>query len=96
MGLALKVIGEVRRVGRGGKKERTPLFPDISSYWTRHTWATIAAELDIPKEVIAHALGHSWAEGTTTDIYIRFDEKKVDDANRRIIDYVYNIEQENV
>lgn len=88
MGIGLKQIGELERKGLGGKKIRNPLFPDLSSYWTRHTWATIASELDIPKEVIAHALGHSWANGTTTDIYIRFDNKKMDEANRKVIDYV--------
>ena len=88
MGIGLKQIGKLERKGLGGKKIRTPLFPDLSSYWTRHTWATIASELDIPKEVIAHALGHSWANSTTTDIYIRFDNKKVDEANRKVIDYV--------
>lgn len=93
MGIALKEIGETERKGLGGKKIRKPLFPDLSSYWTRHTWATIAAEIDIPKEVIAHALGHSWANGTVTDIYIRFDEKKVDEANRKVLDYLYNINQ---
>jgi site-specific recombinase XerD len=93
MGIALKEIGETERKGLGGKKIRKPFFPDLSSYWTRHTWATIAAEIDIPKEVIAHALGHSWANGTVTDIYIRFDEKKVDEANRKVLDYLYNINQ---
>lgn len=88
MGVGLKKIGELERVGRGGKKMIEPLFPDLSSYWSRHTWATIAAELDIPKEVIAHALGHSWANSTTTDIYIRFDTKKVDEANRKVIDFL--------
>lgn len=91
MGIGLKQIGETERKGLGGKKSRNPLFPDLSSYWSRHTWATIAAELDIPKEVIAHALGHSWANSTTTDIYIRFDTKKVDEANRKVIDFVNNI-----
>lgn len=94
MGIGLKQIGKLERKGLGGKKIRTPLFPDLSSYWTRHTWATIASELDIPKEVIAHALGHSWANSTTTDIYIRFDNKKVDEANRKVIDYV-NIDDVN-
>lgn len=88
MGIGLKQIGETERKGLGGKKSRNPLFPDLSSYWARHTWATVAAELDVPKEVIAHALGHSWANSTTTDIYIRFDMKKVDEANRKVIDYV--------
>lgn len=62
-------------------------FPDITSYWARHTWATIAASLDIPKETIAAGLGHSG--NTVTDIYIDFDMRKVDDANRRIIDWVF-------
>lgn len=88
MGIGLKQIGETGRKGLGGKKSRNPLFPDLSSYWARHTWATVAAELDVPKEVIAHALGHSWANSTTTDIYIHFDMRKVDKANRKVIDYV--------
>lgn len=91
MGIGLKQIGETERKGLGGKKSRNPLFPDLSSYWARHTWATVATELDVPKEVIAHALGHSWANSTTTDIYIRFDMKKVDEANRKVIDFVNNI-----
>lgn len=91
MEIGLKQIGETERKGLGGKKSRNPLFPDLSSYWARHTWATVAAELDVPKEVIAHALGHSWANSTTTDIYIRFDMKKVDEANRKVIDFVNNI-----
>ena len=91
MGIGLKQIGETERKGLGGKKSRNPLFPDLSSYWAIHTWATVAAELDVPKEVIAHALGHSWANSTTTDIYIRFDMKKVDEANRKVIDFVNNI-----
>lgn len=82
----LRKMGEFKRVGRGGRKIRNPLFPELSSYWARHTWATIAASLDIPKETIAAALGHG---GTTvTDIYIDFDRRKIDEANRRVIDWV--------
>jgi site-specific recombinase XerD len=69
--------------------KRISAFPGLSIYWARHTWATVAAELDIPKETIAKALGHGGS--TVTDIYINFDNKKVDDANRKVIDYVlYN------
>lgn len=52
MGMALKQIGEMERKGLGGKKVRELLFPDLSLYWSRHTWATVAAELDIPMETI--------------------------------------------
>lgn len=87
MGIGLKKIGECERKGRGGKKVITPLFPDISSYWARHTWATIAANLDIPKETISAALGHEIGSSVTS-IYIRYDQAKVDEANRKVIDYV--------
>lgn len=83
----LKTIGPYERKGRGGKKTHTPLFPELSQYWCRHTWATIAAELDIPKETIAAALGHDMGN-TTTAIYINFNQKKVDEANRRVIDFL--------
>lgn len=82
----LKRIGEVKRTGRGGKKVFSPAFPGITSYWARHSWATIAASLDIPKETIAAALGHGG--NTVTDIYIDFDQGKVDEANRRVMDWV--------
>ena len=86
MNNALKNIGPLKRSGLGGKKERKPLFPSISSYWARHSWATIAASLDIPRDTIAHALGHGG--NTVTDIYIDFDQQKVDDANRKVLDWV--------
>lgn len=83
---ALQRIGEVERRGRGGKKVIASAFPELSSYWARHTWATIAASLDIPKDTIAAALGHGG--NTVTDIYIDFDQRKVDEANRRVLDWV--------
>ena len=88
MGIALKEIGNMERVGRGGKKVREPLFKDLSSYWSRHTWATIAASIDIPKETISEALGHSIGSEVTS-IYIKFDYKKVDEANRKVIDHIF-------
>ncbi|MDO5760966.1 MAG: hypothetical protein Q4Q06_08060 [Bacteroidota bacterium] len=48
--------------------------------------ATFASELDIPKEIIAKALGHG--SKTVTDIYINFNTKKIDEANRKVIDYI--------
>lgn len=83
---ALKHIGPVERVGRGGKKIFHPYFPELSTYWARHSWATIAASLDISRDTIAHALGHGG--NTVTDIYIDYDQGKVDEANRRVLDWV--------
>lgn len=86
----LSEIGPVEivkdKAGKLRKKQKTALFPGLSTYWARHTWATIAAELEIPKETIAATLGHGGNE--VTDIYIRFDQKKIDRAIRRVIDAV--------
>lgn len=90
----LKKIGECKRVGLGGKKIITPLFPNISSYWARHTWATIAASLDIPKETISAALGHEIGSKVTS-IYIDFDKKKIDKANRMVLDYISKIKKDS-
>lgn len=73
----------VRNMSRGLKK----MGFDISSYWARHTWASIAFEIGISKDVISLALGHS--NGVkVTDIYIKYDWTKVDEANRKVIDYI--------
>lgn len=74
-------------LGERGKVLGKGWFPDLSSNWARHTWATIASRLDLPKEVISRGLGHSFGL-SVTDIYIDFDNSKVDEANRRVIDYV--------
>lgn len=86
----LKLIGKVERKGLGGKKTREPEFPEISSYWSRHTWATIAADLDIPVETISMALGHK-AGYKITNVYIKFNHKKIDEANRKVIDHLLGI-----
>lgn len=88
----LKKIGDIHLIPNSGssgpmKKKYIGLYPRLSSYWARHSWATIAAELDIPKETIAAGLGHEIGSPTTS-IYIDFNQKKVDEANRRIIDYL--------
>lgn len=85
MNKALQNIG-CSRTGLGGKKQDDGVFAEITTYWARHSWATIAASLDIPKETIAAALGHGG--NTVTDIYIDFDQRKVDEANRRVLDWV--------
>lgn len=59
----------------------------LTTYDARYTWANIAAALDIPKETIAQALGHT--KPTVTDVYITFDRSKIDKANRAVVDYVW-------
>lgn len=86
LGDALKTIGTTYNpVSK--KWEGEALQPDISYYWARYTWATLAAELDIPERTIGAALGHSTSKSVTS-IYTRVDmRKKIDDANRKVIDH---------
>lgn len=70
-----------------GSLQRLGVHADLSTNWARHTWATIAAELEIPIETISHALGHQIGSPVTA-IYVAFNQKKVDEANRKVIDYL--------
>lgn len=91
----LRKIGPVKVVG--GKPQYTknhlpimqPLEPAITSYWARYSWATYAADLDIPKDTISEALGHKYGS-SITGVYIKFSRDKIDAANRKVIDYVLN------
>lgn len=87
MNRQLKTLGAEEIINNKGKKQKSNKYSFLSSYYTRHTWATIAAYLDIPKETIAAALGHEMGN-TTTAIYINFDQRKIDDANRAVIDFL--------
>ena len=70
------------------------LIPGCTSYYARHSVATIAAELDIPLDTIARMLGHTDPSRRITLVYVDFDQSKVDDANRKVIDYtLYNLKE---
>lgn len=73
---------KLRRIGQA------VCIPDITFYWARYTWATLAYEIGIPRDSISQSLGHSFAGPAVTSVYIDYDYKKVDEANRRVLDYV--------
>ena len=87
---ALKKIGHKEivpdKVGRLRKVVWHPIAEGMTVYTARYTFASIGAELEIPRETIALCLGHSWAD--VTDHYIAYGTKRIDDAVRKIIDYV--------
>lgn len=82
---ALQQIGCSRK-GRGGAKQDDSPFKGITSYWARHSWATIARKIGVSKDDIKLALGHG--AKTVSDIYIDEDLEKIDIANRKVLDYV--------
>lgn len=59
----------------------------VTTYYARHTWATLAFKLGISKDTISLALGHSFGV-RVTDTYINPDLSRVDEANRRVMDWV--------
>ena len=61
-------------------------WPKLSPYWARHTWASIAYSIGVLIDVIGQAMGHS--DRRVTEIYIAKDRSRVDEANRRVIDWV--------
>ena len=58
------------------------LIPGCTSYYARHSVASIAAELDVPLDTIARMLGHMDSTRRVTLIYVDFNQNKVDEANR--------------
>ena len=90
---ALKKIGTTDivpdRVGRRRKVVYHPLFPGITTYTARYTFASIAAnDLEIPTETIGKCLAHAWSKNTVTARYISDDRRKVDQAFDKVIRYV--------
>lgn len=69
------------------EKKIYPVIKGITTYYARHCWATFAYETGVPIDIIAQALGHS-TENRTTMIYVKYDRSLVDEANRKVIDYV--------
>jgi site-specific recombinase XerD len=88
MDRGLKKIGPSKRLpGRGGKIEFSPILPDISQYWCRHTTATLMSRMGVSIDLIACSLGHDNGN-KTTNIYVEYSQEAVDKANRNLIDFV--------
>lgn len=83
----LRKVGKERVAGK--KSIGKSILPDVCTGSARTSWATIAQEeLDIDREVIAAALGHSTVDVTSTYLRTKW-RKKIDDANRKVLDWVF-------
>lgn len=63
-------------------------WPYLTTYWARHSWSTIARYIGVSVDDIGLSLGHADTGHSTTMIYIEDDYKKIDIANRKVIDFV--------
>ena len=80
----------VRAVNTGLKSicEKIEIL-NITSYWFRHSWATIAQNhCGASTEMVAFCLNHSSAH-RVTEGYIKKDFSPIDELNRKVLDYVF-------
>jgi len=62
---------------------------DLTFYAFRHSWATIARnDLHIDKSIVSDALNHTDPTMRITDIYIKKDFRLINEANRKVVEYV--------
>ena len=78
----------ITAVNKGLKKisKDLELGDEVSTYYARHSWATIARNIcGVPKEDISMALNHSDPTHKVTDIYLATDWTIIDKANRKVL-----------
>lgn len=64
---------------------------NLQFYAARHSWATIAVnDCRIDKYTVHQALNHVGDKTSITDVYIKKDWRITDDANKKVLDYVFN------
>ena len=64
----------------------TTHIPDLTFYWSRHTFATLARnKCGIPKDEVAMALNHVDTVHRTTDIYIENDWTIMDEVQAKVV-----------
>lgn len=88
MNQALQKMGDLKRVGLGGKKiiDVNPTYKDLTTYWARHTWATLMTSIDAPQDVITMGLSH--ADGSMNAVYTKLDFDRLDQWNFKLIELV--------
>ena len=63
--------------------------PKLTSYVSRHSWATNARRNNTPTAIISQALGHDSEK--TTEIYLKsFDKEVIDDTNKALLDQIFD------
>lgn len=64
----------------------------LQFYQFRHTWATIARnDLGIDYYTVGAALNHVHRDDPVTDIYIKRDFTLINEANRKVVEYVFRL-----
>lgn len=64
--------------------EMADLKMPLTTYVARHTWVSVARDMNIPIAVISEGMGHNSIK--TTQVYLNsIDISRINEANKRII-----------
>lgn len=64
----------------------------VTFIWMRHSWGSIARnDCEVSKEDVAEAMNHSDPDHKVTDIYLEKVWKRIDVANRKVLDYLAGV-----
>jgi integrase len=58
---------------------------EVTTYVTRHSWATVAKRLGYSNELIAECLGHSYGNKITNIYLDSFDQHVIDGINIKVL-----------
>lgn len=82
-----KNFGNGMRQSLRNSAKKCGITEPISAYWARHSWSSVAIEIGTDIQYVSAGLGHSLGN-QTTQIYIQYRQKQIDDISRRVIDYL--------
>lgn len=64
-------------------------YPQLTLYWARYTWATIADGIGISERLISKMLGHKESSLAEKRYIVAFNWDRIDDANREVLDHIF-------
>lgn len=82
-----KSFGNKMRMSIRNAAKKAGITENISAYWGRHTWSSLAIEIGIDIAYVSAGLSHSHGE-PVTQVYVQYRQKKIDEDSRRVIDYI--------
>ncbi|MDP9077221.1 MAG: site-specific integrase [Bacteroidota bacterium] len=84
-----KLFNSMLNVGLQSLAVKLELPEDLTSYYARHSWATIARNVcRISMDDVSMALNHIDPAHQVTDIYIEKNWSIIDEANRKVLDTI--------
>ncbi|MDR0659631.1 MAG: site-specific integrase [Prevotellaceae bacterium] len=100
-GLESLINRKIRPVEEGELDKDVPTYadqysiPELTLYWARHTFSTIASSLEFDTNLIDYILGHAPSEAKMAEAYITRLQESVDKVVNAVIRKVYGEEKVN-